>query len=68
VDEADDISNLKSLVEAHYTYTGSVRAKEILSDWDTALPKFVKVVSREYEEMLAELARERSSEQVSILA
>src|SRR5262249_45496735 len=68
VEDAEDISTLKSLIEAHYTYTGSERAKEILTGWDEALPKLVKVISREYEQMLAELGREQAVEQAEAVA
>ena len=35
---------LKSLIEAHAERTGSPKAKTILSDWDSYLPKFWQVV------------------------
>ncbi|MGD1864357.1 MAG: glutamate synthase-related protein, partial [Phormidesmis sp.] len=35
---------LKSLVEAHAERTGSAKAKRILADWQTYLPKFWQVV------------------------
>jgi glutamate synthase domain-containing protein 2/glutamate synthase domain-containing protein 3 len=50
-----DINTLRGLIEAHYTHTGSERAKEILDDWDNHLPKFVKVISAEYKALLARL-------------
>jgi glutamate synthase domain-containing protein 3 len=55
-DEAD-IAQLKELIEKHRDYTGSARAAEILQNWETALPKFVKVVSEEYKKLLAKRAQ-----------
>jgi glutamate synthase (NADPH) large chain len=62
--DPDDISTLRDLIEQHYTNTGSERAKQILNDWDKHLPQFVKVISVEYKNMLAELAKEQEGEAV----
>ena len=35
-------------------WTGSLRARELLDNWEAALPKFVKVFPREYERALGE--------------
>ena len=42
-----DAERLRILVERHHLHTGSARARELLEDWDRALPCFVKVM-REY--------------------
>jgi glutamate synthase domain-containing protein 2/glutamate synthase domain-containing protein 1/glutamate synthase domain-containing protein 3 len=57
--EAADQALLFELVEAHYSHTGSQRARELLDHWDRALPQFLKVWSVEYRDMLAELARQQ---------
>jgi glutamate synthase (NADPH) large chain len=62
--DPDDITTLRDLIEQHYTNTGSERAKQILTDWDKHLPQFVKVISVEYKNMLAELAKEQEGEAV----
>ena len=54
----EDIARLKLLVQRHKEYTQSARAAEILDRWDSALPKFVKIVSLEYKSLLAALAEE----------
>ncbi len=51
-DEADQ-TLLRSLIEKHTRATGSVRAASLLADWETALPRFVKVISAEYKNLLA---------------
>jgi glutamate synthase (NADH) len=48
VEEEDDIITLKMMIEQHRRNTGSVLAKNILSDFDNHLPKFVKVFPRDY--------------------
>ncbi|HXG24730.1 MAG TPA: glutamate synthase-related protein, partial [Chthonomonadales bacterium] len=60
--QEEDEETLRTLIEAHYTRTGSERAREILSDWNNALPQFVKVWSVEYRDMLAKLAEEQAKE------
>jgi glutamate synthase (NADPH/NADH) large chain len=50
----DDITQIKSMIEKHYKYTGSLRAKEILDDFENKVQKFVKVISPRYKELLAE--------------
>ena len=52
--ECDEIT-LKGLIENHFKYTGSDRAREILGDWDSARGRFVKVFPHEYRRALGEL-------------
>jgi len=54
--EESDVASLKFLLERHVKYTDSGRAKALLADWDAAQEKFVKVISREYKELLARRA------------
>ncbi|TDT69193.1 glutamate synthase (NADH) large subunit [Hypnocyclicus thermotrophus] len=54
VDDETSINELKSMIEKHYQYTNSNRAKEILENWDQSLQKFVKVLSPEYKALLLE--------------
>jgi glutamate synthase (NADPH/NADH) large chain/glutamate synthase (ferredoxin) len=51
VSAPDDVAELKQLIEAHHKYTGSKRAGRMISDWETELPRFVKVISAEYKTM-----------------
>jgi glutamate synthase (NADPH/NADH) large chain len=59
-DECDELL-LKKLIEQHHSWTGSLRAREILDDWAAARAKFVKVFPHEYKRALGELnaAREK---------
>lgn len=47
-----DIAHVKARIEAHVAATGSTRGQFILDNWDTELPKFHKVMPRDYERML----------------
>jgi glutamate synthase (NADPH/NADH) large chain len=47
VESAFWAGRLKALVEAHAAETASPLARELLSDWDRALPRFVQVCPKE---------------------
>jgi glutamate synthase (NADPH/NADH) large chain len=46
---------LKTLIEKHFKYTNSERAKYILDNWDKARTQFIKVMPNEYKRALNEL-------------
>jgi glutamate synthase (NADPH/NADH) large chain/glutamate synthase (ferredoxin) len=50
-----DEAILRKLIEDHFRWTGSQRAREILDNWAASLPKFVKVFPTEYKRALAEM-------------
>jgi glutamate synthase (NADPH/NADH) large chain len=54
-----DAERLRILLERHALHAGSKRAKALLDDWDNVLPKFVKVMPRDYERALRQLEAER---------
>ncbi|ABD27611.1 glutamate synthase (NADH) large subunit [Novosphingobium aromaticivorans DSM 12444] len=54
-----DAERLRVLVERHHLYTGSARAREILDNWVEALPRFVKVMPRDYARALRQMEAER---------
>jgi glutamate synthase (NADPH/NADH) large chain len=53
--QATDEAILKGLVERHFKYTGSTRARQLLDDWENSRSKFVKVFPTEYKRALGEL-------------
>ena len=52
--EMSDESLLKTLIEDHHRWTGSLRARELLDNWAAARAKFIKVFPQEYKRALAE--------------
>jgi glutamate synthase (NADPH) large chain len=58
--ESDEVI-LKSLIERHLAYTGSLRALKLLDDWSNSRSKFVKVFPLEYKRALGELAAKAST-------
>ncbi|HEY0846762.1 MAG TPA: glutamate synthase-related protein [Noviherbaspirillum sp.] len=56
-----DEAILKGLIERHFKYTGSTRARNLLDDWMNARGKFVKVFPTEYKRALGELNAAKQS-------
>ena len=54
-----DAAALHGKITKHLRYTGSARAKLILDNWSTYLPKFVKVMPTEYRRALLEIAAQQ---------
>ncbi|MEW9854566.1 glutamate synthase large subunit [Novosphingobium sp. M1R2S20] len=54
-----DADRLRVLLERHHLHTGSKRARALLDDWANTLPKFVKVMPRDYAKALKQLEAER---------
>ncbi len=61
VEAAEDITELKSLIQNHQQHTGSETARKLLSDWDTAITNFVKVMPVDYKRALLEIAAEEAA-------
>ncbi|HON29869.1 MAG TPA: glutamate synthase subunit alpha, partial [Ottowia sp.] len=51
--EIADEDLLRKLIEEHLRWTGSQRAREILDHWADSRARFVKVMPREYQRVLA---------------
>ena len=65
-----DEAILKGLIERHFKYTGSTRARNLLDDWSTMRSKFVKVFPTEYKRALGEMdaARNKQSAKEKVAA
>jgi glutamate synthase (NADPH/NADH) large chain len=61
VDNAVDITDLKSLIENHLVNTKSDVAQEILDDWSSSIGKFVRVMPVDYERMLGYMEEARAT-------
>ena len=49
-----DVAILKEMIEEHHRHTGSHPAGKILGDWESHLPKFKKIMPRDYRRVLEE--------------
>ena len=57
VEEKKEIAALRAMIQKHFDYTKSEKAKAVLANWDQMLPKFVKVMPKDYKRMLACIER-----------
>ena len=60
-----DEAILRRLVENHFRYTGSFRARDIMDAWETARTKFVKVMPTEYRRALGEMWDARNPQKLA---
>jgi len=66
--DRDDVIQLRTMLENHFRFTNSPRAKMLLDDWEAHLPLFVKVMPVDYRESLARmrLIEDRDKETVAV--
>ncbi|MFM7396590.1 MAG: glutamate synthase large subunit [Gammaproteobacteria bacterium] len=57
VEDPEETDALRRLIARHAELTGSTVAQRILSAWPTQLPKFVRVIPKDYKRVLACLKR-----------
>jgi glutamate synthase (ferredoxin) len=57
LEDAEEIAAVRELIERHAALTGSERARAVLDDWAGLLPRFVKVIPRDYQRMLSCIRR-----------
>jgi glutamate synthase (ferredoxin) len=54
--ESQDAESLKELIQRHAQLTGSKKATRVLAEWNSLLPKFVKVMPKDYKRVLQAIA------------
>jgi len=52
LEDPEEIKDLRTIIQNHLNYTKSNKAKEVLANWETILPKFVKVIPKDYKRVL----------------
>ncbi|HKR33640.1 MAG TPA: glutamate synthase large subunit [Steroidobacteraceae bacterium] len=55
--EPEEIAAVSAMIERHYGYTKSGRARQVLDNWDRIVSRFVRVMPRDYHRMLQCIAR-----------
>jgi glutamate synthase (NADPH/NADH) large chain/glutamate synthase (ferredoxin) len=66
-DQSDE-AQLRKLLEDHFKWTGSQRARALLDEWDSARLKFVKVFPNEYKRALGEIHARKLAKQAAPVA
>jgi glutamate synthase (ferredoxin) len=57
LEDAAEIDAVRALVAKHRDLTGSTRAAALLQQWGSVVPRFVKVMPRDYKRVLACIRR-----------
>jgi len=57
LESADEIAEVRALIERHLAATKSARARQVLEAWSEMIPRFVKVMPKDYKRMLACIQR-----------
>jgi glutamate synthase domain-containing protein 2/glutamate synthase domain-containing protein 1/glutamate synthase domain-containing protein 3 len=57
LEDPDEIETVWKMIQRHQTYTRSSRAARVLAEWQQMLPKFVKVMPKDYKRVLESLKR-----------
>jgi glutamate synthase (ferredoxin) len=52
LEEPEEIHDLYEMIERHANYTGSQKATQVLASWEEMVPKFVKVMPKDYKRVL----------------
>ncbi|HWA09912.1 MAG TPA: glutamate synthase large subunit [Opitutaceae bacterium] len=53
LEDPKEIAAVRAMIQKHLDYTRSERAKAVLANWEKFVPKFVKVMPKDYKRMLA---------------
>jgi len=53
VDTKTDCDELRTILEKHVKYTGSIKAQKILENYEENLPKFKKIIPEDYKKLIA---------------
>jgi len=61
LEDADEIEQVWKMVQRHQSYTRSERAAKILAEWAQMVPKFVKVMPKDYKRVLQSLKKVQDS-------
>jgi len=55
--DPEEIREIHDLIQKHADYTQSQRAKAVLENWESLIPKFVKVMPRDYKRVLQHIQK-----------
>jgi glutamate synthase (ferredoxin) len=59
LESAAEIAEVRAMIERHVTYTKSSRGRQVLDAWEKMIPRFVKIMPKDYKRVLACIQRAR---------
>jgi glutamate synthase (ferredoxin) len=57
IETAAESAEVRAMVEKHFLYTQSSRARQVLDAWEQMVPRFVKIMPKDYKRILSCIAR-----------
>jgi glutamate synthase (NADPH) large chain len=57
IETAAESAEVRAMVEKHFAYTHSSRARQVLDAWEQMVPRFVKIMPKDYKRILSCIAR-----------
>jgi glutamate synthase (ferredoxin) len=57
LEEREELDTVQDLIRRHAEWTQSTRAKKVLANWERMVPKFVKVMPKDYKRALTAMKR-----------
>jgi glutamate synthase (ferredoxin) len=60
VETPAEAAELRALIERHAAHTASALARRVLDNWDALMPKFVKIMPKDYKRMLERIEEAKS--------
>ncbi|MBI5382419.1 MAG: glutamate synthase large subunit [Opitutae bacterium] len=57
LEDPAEVAEVRAMIERHFTYTQSARARQVLDGWAKMQSRFVKVMPKDYQRMLACIKR-----------
>jgi len=61
LETSEETRGVRAMIDRHVRYTGSKLGKQILDLWEEMVPKFVKVLPKDYQRVLESMERVKSS-------
>jgi glutamate synthase (ferredoxin) len=61
LEDPQEIAEVRGMIERHVRYTGSDRGRYLLQLWEDMVPKFVKVMPKDYMRVLSALKKANES-------
>jgi glutamate synthase domain-containing protein 3 len=65
LEDKTEIAELRELIERHQQYTSSTVAEQVLAQWRSILPQFVKVMPTDYKRYMEEQEQQQGVEAVA---
>ncbi|MDA1475114.1 glutamate synthase large subunit [Bacillus changyiensis] len=58
---SEEIAELKEMIQKHYHYTQSEKAASLLNDWEQTVTQFVKVIPKDFKQMMERIKEQKEA-------